>query len=241
LLKELPKIYHKHIDDEQAVVEYAEQIHSKRMWDETMNWMPLDLEQTQTPSFSQYRQILIDFMTYFHMVCKIKDDNTLFLSVQFLDRYLSKVQVPNKKLQLFGCACMLLAEKYEEIYPNPNKVYVKLSAESFTKAQLQAAERRVGKELNFRFEIIPTSYEWFMRFVWLLKLNQNEVNFANMILHILMYNHAMLKIKPSLHAIASIILAQKFTDEKECDLSTYDYRIVRQCLREQCCTEGTLP
>ena len=91
----------------------------------------------------EHRRVLINYLIYFHLACKIEDDKTLFLAVQLFDRYLSKVQVSSKHLQLVGSACMLIAEKYEEIYPNSNKTYVKLAANSFTVSQLQATERKI--------------------------------------------------------------------------------------------------
>lgn len=41
---------------------------------------------------------------------------TLFLSVAYIDRFLSVQLCPRSKLQLLGVTCMLLAAKHEEIY-----------------------------------------------------------------------------------------------------------------------------
>jgi cyclin-A len=42
---------------------------------------------------------------------------TLFLTVNYLDRFLSRKNVPKKRLQLVGLACLFVASKYEEISP----------------------------------------------------------------------------------------------------------------------------
>ena len=42
--------------------------------------------------------------------------DTLFLSVAYIDRFLSLADVKRSRLQLVGVTCMLVASKYEEIY-----------------------------------------------------------------------------------------------------------------------------
>ena len=42
---------------------------------------------------------------------------SLFLSVNYLDRFLSAMNVPRHRLQLVGLACLFLAAKVEEVYP----------------------------------------------------------------------------------------------------------------------------
>ena len=42
---------------------------------------------------------------------------TLYISVQIIDRFLELKQVRRSRLQLVGVASLLLAAKYEEIYP----------------------------------------------------------------------------------------------------------------------------
>ena len=41
----------------------------------------------------------------------------LALSVNILDRYLSSNPIKKDKLQLLGATCLLIASKFEEIYP----------------------------------------------------------------------------------------------------------------------------
>ena len=52
---------------------------------------------------------------------KLKDE-TLFLTVNLIDRYLSQKDIQGKdELQLVATAAMLVATKYEEIYPPSGK------------------------------------------------------------------------------------------------------------------------
>lgn len=81
------------------------------------------------------RTILVDWLVEVADEYKLHDE-TLFLCVQFVDRFLSTVNVTRSKLQLLGLferqfitsstmnrirslgtTCMYLASKYEEMYP----------------------------------------------------------------------------------------------------------------------------
>jgi cyclin A len=41
--------------------------------------------------------------------------DTLYLTVNYIDRYLSGNEINRQRLQLLGVACMLIAAKYKEI------------------------------------------------------------------------------------------------------------------------------
>jgi len=61
------------------------------------------------------RSILIDWLVEVHLKFKLLPE-TLYLTVNIIDRYLAKEQIPRSKLQLVGVTSMLIASKYEEIY-----------------------------------------------------------------------------------------------------------------------------
>ena len=155
-----------------------------------------------------HRRVLINWLVNFHFWTKIKDEQTLFLAVQLLDRCLNICSVKCKNLQLLGSAWMLVADKYEEIYPNACKIYWKASANTFDPEILQEMERKVWKILGFKFEPFPTPLIFLKRFTYIIELNKTEYNFALMLLEILLYDYSALKIKPSMQAIASIMCAK---------------------------------
>jgi len=64
------------------------------------------------------RAILIDWLIEVHYKFKLNPD-TLFVTCNIIDRYLSKEQVKRQHLQLVGVTAMLIASKYEDIYPPP--------------------------------------------------------------------------------------------------------------------------
>lgn len=138
-LAESRPMFHEHADDPQWNIVYTEKHINKMYETEKANWRDLSrmVERQKDEMFPKARAILLDYLVYFHKSYKIKDENTFYKAVQILDAYLEKVCVIRKDLQLVGSACMMIAEKYEEIYPQPNSSYVRLAADSFTKEQLK--------------------------------------------------------------------------------------------------------
>ncbi len=61
------------------------------------------------------RAVLIDWLIDVHYKFKLEPE-TIFLTVNLIDRFLEKVCISRKKLQLVGVASMFIASKYEEIY-----------------------------------------------------------------------------------------------------------------------------
>ncbi|PWZ10586.1 Cyclin-A1-1 [Zea mays] len=60
------------------------------------------------------RAILIDWLVEVAEEYRLAPD-TLYLTVNYIDRYLSGNEINRQRLQLLGVACMLIAAKYEEI------------------------------------------------------------------------------------------------------------------------------
>lgn len=63
-------------------------------------------------------------------------DETLFLTVNIIDRFLEKQVVPRKKLQLVGVTAMLLACKYEEVSVPVVEDLVLISDRAYTNGQI---------------------------------------------------------------------------------------------------------
>ena len=64
---------------------------------------------------AKMRGILIDWLIDVHAKFNL-EANTLFITVNVIDRFLSKEKIQRKQLQLVGIAAMLIACKFEEIY-----------------------------------------------------------------------------------------------------------------------------
>ena len=61
---------------------------------------------------------------------------TLFLTINLIDRFLACQTVARKNLQLVGITAMMLASKYEEIWAPEVKDFVYISDKAYTKDQV---------------------------------------------------------------------------------------------------------
>jgi len=78
------------------------------------------------------RSILIDWIIEVHFQFKLKVES-LFLTVNLIDRFLEKQVVTKENLQLVGVCAMLIACKYEEIWPPLIKDYIHILYNAYTK------------------------------------------------------------------------------------------------------------
>ena len=71
---------------------------------------------------AKMRSILVDWLIEVHRKFDLMPE-TLYLTMNIVDRFLSVKVVPRKELQLVGISAMLIACKYEEIWA-PEVLYV---------------------------------------------------------------------------------------------------------------------
>jgi hypothetical protein len=72
------------------------------------------------------RAILVDWLVDVHLRFSLRDE-TLFLAQFLIDAYIVHNQVQRNQLQLLGITAMLIATKYEEIYPPQVPIYLLFS------------------------------------------------------------------------------------------------------------------
>ena len=92
---------------------------------------------TQGEITDKMRAILVDWLVDVHLKYKCAPE-TLYLAVNLLDRYLYKVPVEKRKLQLVGCVSMMLASKFEDINPPDVRDFVHISANTYTRGDMIA-------------------------------------------------------------------------------------------------------
>jgi cyclin B len=63
-------------------------------------------------------------------------DETLFLAINLIDRFLERCTVVRKKLQLVGVTAMLLACKYEEVSVPLVEDFVLISDNAYTRIEV---------------------------------------------------------------------------------------------------------
>lgn len=97
------------------------------------------------------RAILVDWLIDVHLKFKLLPE-TLFLTVNLIDRYLSIKTMARGKLQLLGVSALLIATKYEEIYPPTIKDMVYITDNAYSKDEILAMESTVLVSLDFNIQ-----------------------------------------------------------------------------------------
>ena len=84
------------------------------------------------------RSILVDWLVEVAEEYKLSLQ-TLYLTINYIDRVLSVMSVLRGKLQLVGTACMLIAAKFEEIYPPDISDFVYITDDTYNAKQVCAS------------------------------------------------------------------------------------------------------
>ena len=153
------------------------------------------------------RAILIDWLVDVHLKFKLVNE-TFFLTVNLIDRYLEKAQVSRQKLQLVGITALFTACKYEEIYPPDLRDFVYVTDKAYTKKQILHMEGQMLKELNFNITF-SSSYLFLQRFAKLLDVDNKTYMMARYLIELAQVEYSLLKYAPSQLAAAAIYLAGK--------------------------------
>lgn len=88
------------------------------------------------------RAILIDWILNVHLKFKLLPE-TLYITINLIDRFLSIQNIEKDRVQLLGISALLIASKYEEIYPPTVKDFVYISKNSFTTSQILDMETQI--------------------------------------------------------------------------------------------------
>ena len=222
--------------DPQHVAEHAAYIyqHCVATEDQTAplpNYM--DYQKDINPSM---REILTDWLIEVHLKFKLLPE-TLYLTLNLIDRYLSTTSIYRNKLQLVGVTAMLIASKYEEIYPPIVSDFVYITDNAYTREEILKMEERMLTNLQFGIHF-TSPYRFLERFLTLKNASETEKNFALFMLEGTLIQYQMLSYKPSVLAASSLYLASKLCFSKEpwsnrmASITSLQEKTLRKCAKD---------
>ena len=95
------------------------------------------------------RATLVDWIIQIHMKFKLLPE-TLFITVNIIDRFLSiRMGIEKEEIQLLGVSALLIATKYEEIYPPNVKDFIYITKKAYNHEQIIEMERQIIYTLQF--------------------------------------------------------------------------------------------
>ena len=180
------------------------------------------------------RAILIDWLIDVHLKYKMVPQ-TMYISVNLIDRYLSKNETSRVKLQLVGVASMFISSKYEEIYPPELKDFVYITDKAYVKSDVLDMEYKMLNSLNFDITF-PTQWSFLEIFRKKLQIDQKTFNLAWFLMELSLINYKMLKFKYSQIAASALMIAIKtlnYFDEAEFEKNTgYNKNELQECVKK---------
>ncbi len=204
-------------DDELRCAEYAGDIDRNLRHAEGRYLVsPTYLAYRQPDINEKMRAILIDWLVEVHLKFKLRDE-TLYLTVNLLDRFLEKQRVARNKLQLVGVTALMVAAKYEEIYPPEVRDYVYICDNAYTRQQILQMEPLLLNKLGFRLSAC-TPHTFLRRFCRAAAFGKGKdegdeaeerrtYHAASYLLELQLLDFGAIRHAPSLCAAAAVSLA----------------------------------
>ncbi|XP_058090642.1 G2/mitotic-specific cyclin-2-like isoform X3 [Magnolia sinica] len=189
-----------------AVVDYVEDIYAFYRQAENSSCVCPNYMSQQSDINEKMRAILIDWLIEVHYKFELMAE-TLFLTVNLIDRFLEHQTVVRKKLQLVGVTAMLLACKYEEVSIPVVEDLITISDRAYTRDEVLAMEKLMINTLQFNMSV-PTPYVFMRRFLKAAQSDKTLELLSFFMIELCLVEYEMLKFRPSLLAAAAIYTAQ---------------------------------
>ncbi|KAF9525729.1 cyclin-like protein [Crepidotus variabilis] len=161
----------------------------------------------------EHRGVLVDWLLQVHARFNLLAES-LFLTVNLLDRFLSLKTIHIPKLQLVGLACFFTATKYEETYAPSVREIAFLADEQYTVDEILKAERYILRTLEWDLRA-PGPMGWLRRGS---KADDCEVHARTLgkyLIEISCVERKLVGVKPSLVSAAALWIARMTLGREE--------------------------
>lgn len=204
-------------DDVLAVSNYVTDIYQRLYSAETIG-RPREYMDDQDEINEIMRAILVDWLVEVHMKFRLVPE-TLYLCVNIIDRYCATTNIERRKLQLVGVTALLVACKYEEIYPPEVRDCVYITDRAYCRQEVLDMEQDIVKKLEFRMTV-PTGHNFLTRFLDITNATTLQRIAATYYMERTLQEYVFLKYRPSLVAAAAVCLA--LTNEELIEIGVID-------------------
>lgn len=174
------------------------------------------------------RGVLVDWLlevhTRFHLL-----PETLYLTINIIDRFLSCKFVHLERLQLVGITAMFIASKYEEVLSPHIGNFSHVADDGFSDEEILSAERYILATLNYDLSF-PNPMHFMRRISKADNYDIQTRTLAKYLLEISLLDDRFLQFLPSVNAAASMQLARIILEKGSWVCSTYF--ILRACMTD---------
>ncbi|CAD7689965.1 unnamed protein product [Nyctereutes procyonoides] len=159
------------------------------------------------------RAILIDWLVQVQMKFRLLQE-TMYMTVSIIDRFMQNNCVPKKMLQLVGVTAMFIASKYEEMYPPEIGDFAFVTDNTYTKHQITQMEMKILRSLNFGLGR-PLPLHFLRRASKIGEVDVEQHTLAKYLMELSMLDYDMVHFPPSQIAAGAFCLALKILDNGE--------------------------
>ncbi|NXI54271.1 CCNB2 protein, partial [Chloroceryle aenea] len=174
----------------------------------------LELQQSVCPHYldgktinGRMRAILVDWLVQVHSRFQLLQE-TLYMCVAVMDRFLQSHPVPRKRLQLVGVTALLVASKYEEMFSPDIADFVYITDNAYTSDEIREMEIVILKELNFNLGR-PLPIHFLRRASKAGEADAKQHTLAKYLMELTLIDYDMVHYRPSEIAAAALCLSQK--------------------------------
>ncbi|KDP34564.1 hypothetical protein JCGZ_11114 [Jatropha curcas] len=150
------------LENELAAVEYVDDIYKFYKLTEADGRVH-DYMHVQPDINARMRSILVDWLIEVHRKFELMPE-TLYLTINIIDRFLAVKVVSRRELQLVGIGAMLIACKYEEIWAPEVNDFICISDNAYIREQVLAMEKAILGKLEW-YLTVPTPYVFLVRYI----------------------------------------------------------------------------
>jgi G2/mitotic-specific cyclin 1/2 len=201
------------IDDPLMVSEYVHEIFDYLREIEPETMANKDYMDNQPDLEWRMRGILVDWLLEVHTRFRLLPE-TLFLTVNIIDRFLSTKIVQLDRLQLVGVTAMFIASKYEEVLSPHVQSFHHVADGGFTEEEILSAERFVLQALNYDLRY-PNPMNFLRRISKADNYDVQTRTVGKYLLEISCLDHRLLEFPPSQVAAAAMFLARLILESGE--------------------------
>ncbi|XP_072113915.1 G2/mitotic-specific cyclin-B1 [Mobula birostris] len=180
----------------------------------------LEMEQPVRPKYLEgkeitgnMRAILVDWLVQVHRKFQLLQE-TLYMTVSIIDRFLQDNPVTKNNLQLVGVTAMLVASKYEEMYPPEIGDFVYVTDNTYTTAAIREMERKILQKLNFSLGR-PLPLHFLRRASKVAEVSSEHHTLAKYLMELTIVDYEMMHYPPSQIAAGAFCLSQKVLNAGE--------------------------
>lgn len=161
------------------------------------------------------RGILIDWLVQVHLRFHLLQE-TLYLTIAIIDRFLQVQDVNRNKLQLVGVTSMLIASKYEEMYAPEIGDFEYITDNAYSKADIRKMECLILKALDFSLGR-PLPLHFLRRNSKAGEVDATKHTLAKYLMELTIVDYEMVHYHPSEIAASALCLSMKVLDETTWD------------------------